>query len=130
MRRSGTKNQGLPVDTARFSATAPSQRVSRVARLMALRCISKRWSGPGQFLVTQRRPGLARSSRARLSQIVSLVQLAPDLQEQLLFLKWPAHGREPLPLRHMLAVAAVLDCHEQRRRWRKLQQTSRARAAR
>jgi hypothetical protein len=67
---------------------------------------------------------LGHVSRARVSQILSLVQLAPDLQEQLLFLKRPAHGREPLPLRHVLSVAALLDWSQQRRRWRKLRQTA------
>jgi hypothetical protein len=61
---------------------------------------------------------LAHVSRARLSQILSLVNLAPDLQEELLFWERPRRGREPLPLRQILPLTAVLDWHEQRRRWR------------
>jgi hypothetical protein len=65
---------------------------------------------------------LGHVSRARLSQIMSLLSLAPDLQEELLFWKPHRRGREPLPLRHILPVTAVLDWHEQRRRWRRLRQ--------
>jgi hypothetical protein len=64
---------------------------------------------------------LGHVSRARLSQILSLLNLAPDLQEQLLFLQHPARGRQALALRQVLTVAAALDWHEQRRRWRRLQ---------
>ena len=63
---------------------------------------------------------LGHISRARLSQILSLLNLAPDVQEQVLFLQSPARGRQELALRHLLSVAAVLHWHEQRRCWRKL----------
>ena len=71
---------------------------------------------------------LGHVSRARVCQILSLLQLAPDLQEQLLFLPRPAHGREPFPFRQVLAIAAVLDWDEQRRRWRKLRRATKARS--
>jgi hypothetical protein len=63
---------------------------------------------------------LGHISRARLSQIVSLLNLAPDVQEQVLFLQRPTRGRQAPTLRQLLNVAAALDWHEQRRRWRKL----------
>jgi hypothetical protein len=72
--------------------------------------------------------GLGHVSRARLSQILSLLNLAPDLQEQLLFLQRPARGRQSLTLRQVLTVAAALDWHEQRRRWRKLRRARPARS--
>ena len=71
---------------------------------------------------------LGHVSRARLSQILSLLNLAPDLQEQLLFLQRPAHGRQSLVLRQVLTVAAALDWQEQRRRWRKLRRTTQSRS--
>jgi hypothetical protein len=67
---------------------------------------------------------LGHVSRARMSQILSLLNLAPDLQEQLLFLQHPARGRAAPVLRHVLQVAAALDWNEQRRRWRKLQRAT------
>jgi hypothetical protein len=59
-----------------------------------------------------------------MSQILSLLQLAPDLQEQLLFLRCPAHGRSAPVLRQVLHVAAALDWNEQRRRWRQLRRAT------
>src|SRR5205814_3311016 len=63
---------------------------------------------------------LGHVSRARVSQIMSLLQLAPDLQEELLFRTRPERGRDPWHLRRLLPIAAVLDWREQRRRWRQL----------
>ena len=51
---------------------------------------------------------------------MSLLNLAPDVQEHVLFSQRPARGRPELTLRQLLSVAAALDWHEQRRRWRKL----------
>jgi hypothetical protein len=70
---------------------------------------------------------LGRVSRARMSQILALLHLAPDLQEQLLFVQRPARGRTAPVLRQVLHVAAALDWDEQRRRWRRLQRANRQR---
>jgi hypothetical protein len=106
----------------------PSSRVPRIARLLALA-----WHVEGlvrsgtvsSYAVAAR---LSHVSRARLSQILSLLNLAPDLQEQLLFLPRPARGRPALALRHVLKVAAALEWPEQRRRWRKLRRATSARS--
>ena len=63
---------------------------------------------------------LGHVSRARLCQIVSLLQLAPDIQEEILFLGRPERGRGPLHLRQVRPIAGVLDWDQQRRLWRKL----------
>jgi hypothetical protein len=71
---------------------------------------------------------LGHVSRARVSQVLSLLQLAPDLQEQLLFLARPARGRDPFAFHRVLSIAAVLNWNEQRRGWRKLQRATAARS--
>ena len=71
---------------------------------------------------------LGHISRARLSQILSLLNLAPDVQEHVLFSQRPTRGRQAPTLRHLLPVAAVLDWDEQRRRWRKLRRATPARS--
>jgi hypothetical protein len=109
------------------TSSVPSPRVPRIARILGLaRHVEElvRSGTLGSYAAAAR---LGHISRARLSQILSLLHLAPDVQEQLLFLEHPARGRQALTLRHLLSVAAVLDWHEQRRRWRKL---CRARSAR
>ena len=58
---------------------------------------------------------LGHVSRARVSQIMSLLQLAPDLQEQLLF--WPAveQGRPAVTEPLVRKVARLYDWDQQRR---------------
>jgi hypothetical protein len=62
-------------------------------------------------------------SEARLSQLLDLVMLAPDIQEELLFLE-VAPGREPIPERALRHVVRALDWREQRRRFARLSQAS------
>jgi hypothetical protein len=63
---------------------------------------------------------LGQVSRARITQIMSLLHLAPDLQEQILFLPRIQKGRDPSHLDHLQRLAGVLDWHTQRRRWNEM----------
>jgi hypothetical protein len=98
----------------------PSSRVPRIARLVALAWHIEEQVQSGTLGSYAAAARLGHISRARLSQILSLLNLAPDLQEQVLFFQRPARGRQRPTLRQLLSVAAALDWHEQRRRWRKL----------
>ena len=61
---------------------------------------------------------LALVSRARVTQIMDLLMLAPDIQEALLFLP-PVHkGRDPITERDVRQVLAVIDWKSQSHRWR------------
>jgi hypothetical protein len=102
----------------------PSARVPRIARLLALAWHVEELVRSGTLGSYAAAARLGHVSRARLSQILSLLNLAPDLQEQLLFLQCPARGRQALALRHVLPVAAALNWQEQRRRWRKLRRAA------
>ena len=106
----------------------PSSRVPRIARLLALAWHVEGLVRSGTVCSYAAAARLGHVSRARLSQILSLLNLAPDLQEQLFFLQRPARGRQSLALRHVLTVAEALDWHEQRRRWRKLRRAAPARS--
>ena len=108
------------------TASEPSPRAPRIARLLALAWHIEEQVHSGTLGSYAAAARLGHISRARLSQILSLLNLAPDVQEQLLFLQRPARGRQELALRHVLSVAAALDWHEQRRRWRKLRRGMRA----
>ncbi|QDT62434.1 hypothetical protein SV7mr_49820 [Stieleria bergensis] len=59
-------------------------------------------------------------TRARLSQIMNLCNLAPDLQEELLFLKPYFNGRAPITERQIRPIAAEPNWDKQRRRFKKL----------
>jgi len=93
---------------ARAEPLPPPERIPRLARLLAL---------------VKNHAALARLghvSRARICQIVSLLQLAPDIQEEILFLRRSERGRGPVQLRQVRPITAVLDWSQQRRLWRKL----------
>ena len=98
----------------------PPRRVPRVARLLALalRLDAQVRSGllPSYSAVAE----LGHVSRARVSQIVNLVNLAPDIQEMILFLPRTEHGRDPIHLRLLQPIASAIDWQKQRRLWQEL----------
>ena len=59
-------------------------------------------------------------SRARITQIMNLLNLAPDIQEALLFLPRTLKGRDSIRERDVRPIAAVSHWHRQRKMWRKL----------
>src|SRR5882762_7041440 len=71
---------------ARAEPLPPPERIPRLARLLALahRCETLLQAGVVKDYATLAR--LGHVSRARICQIVSLLQLAPDIQEEILFL--------------------------------------------
>jgi hypothetical protein len=65
-------------------------------------------------------------SRARVSQIMNLVNLAPDVQEAILFLPRTEHGRDPIHLLLLQPIASSIDWKKQRRMWHELLAARRA----
>ena len=92
-------------------------RVPRVAKLLAL---AHRFQGLVRNGEVADYAALARLgwvSRARIGQIMSLLPLAPDLQDQVLFLPRIERGRDPIQMRHLLPIAQVPDWKVQRQLW-------------
>ena len=97
-------------------------RVPRVSRLMALAIRLDRLLRDG---VARDYADLARLggvTRARLTQIMNLLLLAPDIQEDLLFLPRTTHGRDPVAEPQVRPVAANPDWRKQRRLWTELKE--------
>jgi hypothetical protein len=69
---------------------------------------------------------LGHVSRARVSQIVGLLSLAPTIQEALLFLPRTTSGRDHIHLRQLLSVAAVLEWRQQLVLWKALRERTSA----
>ena len=61
------------------------------------------------------RPGHV--SRARITQIMNLNLLAPDIQEEILFLPRVERGRDPVREHVVRHIAATADWGKQRRVW-------------
>ena len=59
-------------------------------------------------------------TRACITQIMSLLNLAPDIQEEILFLRRTITGRDPIKERDVRPIAAVSHWHRQRKMWAKL----------
>jgi hypothetical protein len=95
-------------------------RVPRVARLMALALRFDDLVRKGQIASYAELARLGQVTTARISQIMNLLGLAPDLQEALLFLPRVTRGRDPLHLRQLQPIAATFDWRHQRRLWRAL----------
>ena len=98
----------------------PSGRVPRVARLMALALRLDELVRTGQVANYSALASLGHVTRARISQILNLIHLAPDLQEALLFLPPTQRGRDPIILADLMPIAAACDWRRQRRLWRRL----------
>jgi hypothetical protein len=62
---------------------------------------------------------------SRLSQVMALLQLAPEIQEAILFLPPTSRGRDPITERHLRPIAAVAEWGKQRGMWRELEASCR-----
>ena len=95
-------------------------RIPRLARLMALAIKFDRLLRTG---VVTDQAELARAghvTRARITQVMNLGFLAPDIQEQILLLPRVTSGRDPLHERDLRPIAALIDWGEQRTCWDEL----------
>jgi len=120
-RRHGRKE--LRAD-ARCEDSVPQGRLPRVARLTALAIRFDGLLRAGAIADYASLARLGRVTRARITQIMNLLLLAPDIQEELLFLPRTLQGRDPIHLRQLQPIAAAEDWREQRRRWRELVEAS------
>ena len=91
------------------SASLPAGRVPRVARLMALALRLDELVRTGQVASYSALASLGHVTRARICQIVTLIHLAPDIQEALLFLPLTVRGRDPILLADLQARLAQLE---------------------
>ena len=118
-----TKHRGrreLKPGPAPITDATPEGSVPRVSRLMALAIKmdglvqSGAVSGQADLAV------LGHVTRARVTQILNLTMLAPDIQEALLFLPRVRRGRDPIRETHLRAIAALPDWKRQRQKWTQL----------
>ena len=99
------------------SPCAPVRRPARVALMLALAHRLEREVADGtltDYAEAARRLGL---TRARVTQLCDLTLLAPEIQEDILFLE-SVDGVEPLSERALRPIASELDWGQQRELWR------------
>ena len=95
-------------------------RVPRVARLMALSIRFRELIESGEIRDYTELARLGHVTRARITQVMNLLHLAPDIQEAILFLPPIEYGRDPIKEWQLRPIAAVPDWGKQRRLWRAL----------
>lgn len=115
------------VAPARASKPAPTKpelqpvgRVPRITRLMALAIKLDGYVRDGVVTDYAELAHLGHVTRARITQIMDLNLLAPDIQAAILELPRTTSGRDPIRERHMRPIAAEPDWARQRRMWRQL----------
>lgn len=95
----------------------PPSRVPRVARLMALAIRFDSLIGTGAVSTQAELAELGRVTRARVTQIMNLLHLAPDIQEAVLHLPMVANGRDPITEHELRAVTSLVGWSAQRQAW-------------
>lgn len=113
--RKNVRNGDAPAPTP-----PPPGRVPRVARFMALAIRFDELIRTGVVTDYAELARLAHVTRARITQIMNLLMLAPDIQEAILFLPRVESGRDPIHILRLQPIALVPDWRKQRRLWASL----------
>ena len=102
--------------TARFTL-AQSGRVPRIAKLVALASWMQSMIESGQVESFQQLAEIGRIRQPRMTQIMSLLNLAPDIQEELLLLPEVIQGKATIHERLLRPLTKEMDWAVQRRMW-------------
>ena len=108
-KRAGKQGTSRPSNAA--------SRVPRVAKLMALAIRFNAMIRDGLVIDQAELARLGHVTRARLTQLMNLLFLAPDIQEEILFLPTIERGRNPLTERQLRLIAATSSWNKQRQMW-------------
>lgn len=92
--------------------------VPRVSRLLALALHMDDLRRQGEVTDYAELARLSMVTRARMTQIMSLLLLAPDIQEEILFLPRSDGGLDPIREKAVRPIASVPDWRKQRVMWR------------
>lgn len=118
----GNRKEIHPGEQPAATQVAPG-RVPRVARFMALAIRFEQLIREGHIADYAEVARLGHVTRARITQIMNLRLLAPDVQEAILFLPRTESGRDPIHVRQLQPIAAEPDWRKQRRLWQTLTAT-------
>lgn len=95
----------------------PPGRTARVTRLMALAIRFEQLIRDGEVRDLAEIARLGQVTRARVTQVMNLLHLAPEIQEAILDLPRVESGRDPITERELRAIAAIVDWRKQRPQW-------------
>lgn len=102
---------------AQLPAVTPG-RIPRISRLMALAIKFEGLLNEGVIADQTELAKLAHVTQPRIAQIMNLLNLAPDIQEQLLFLPRVMHGKDRIHEKMLRPMTRVVSWEKQREMWR------------
>lgn len=120
IKRSGTEQ----IQSGAIVVT-PAGRVPRVSRLLALAHHCFRLVQSGAIINQSELAHFGQISTTRMTQIMWLDNLAPDIQEEILFLPRTTQGRDAIKEADIRPIAKMLDWNKQRQMWRDLKKAIR-----
>ena len=95
----------------------PTGRIARVARILAQAHHFQNLLDTGVVRTQMELAELTKLTTARITQIMNLLVLAPDIQEEILFMPPVAKGSAPVTERDLRPLVRTLVWSEQRERW-------------
>ena len=98
-------------------------RIPRISRLMALAIRLDELLRSGEIVGIGELARLSHVTQPRMSQILNLTLLAPDIQEELLFLPRVESGKPPIHEKMLRPISAEVDWGKQREMWVALRKT-------
>jgi hypothetical protein len=96
----------------------PPGNLPRVTRLMALAIRFEQLIQEGEVRDLAEIARVGHVTRARVTQVMNLLHLAPDIQAEILSLPRVEKGRDPITERDLRPIAAIVDWRKQRRVWK------------
>jgi hypothetical protein len=116
-KRSGPRRHAPTKTDATSLPPGPVGRIPRVSRLMALAIKLDGLLRSGEITSQRELAAIANVTPARVTQIMNLLNLAPDIQTDLLDLPPVASGRDPITERELRPLCALPAWSDQRGLW-------------
>jgi hypothetical protein len=101
----------------------PAGRIARVARILAQAHHSQNLLDTGVVRTQMELAELTKLTTARITQIMNLLVLAPDIQEEILFMPAVTKRAAPVTERDLRPLLKTLVWSEQRTQWEALRAT-------
>ena len=123
LRKGRNGRQQLLMGNVPETPDVPAGRIPRITKLIALAIKMDGMIQRGEVKDYSELAVLGHVSRARITQIMNLLQLAPDIQEELLWLDSVSQGRDLIRARQLLSLVKTLDWSAQRKQWSNIRQS-------
>lgn len=115
-----TKRCGSKLIQSGTASATSAGRVPRISRLLALAHHCFRLVQTGAIINQSELAYFGQISTTRMTQIMWLDNLAPDIQEEILFLPRTTQGRDAIKEADIRPIAKTLDLNKQRQMWSRL----------